>query len=1038
MKKLQILFLFFFMFQVLMAQKATITEEYREFKTYPYSDPNPNPILTERNFKIYPYFSFDGFSQTAEMKKWKVIKLENDYIEVYILPEVGGKVWGAIEKSTGKEFLYRNNVMKFRNISMRGPWTSGGIEFNLGLIGHSPATASPVDYLTRENPDGSVSCFVGNIDLPSRTQWRVEIRLPKDKAYFETIPLWNNPTPVPQSYYCFMTGSAAVSDDLEFFYPGNQSLEHNGEVKPYPIQDGHDKSMYKNNAYDSHTSIHVVGDYQDFMGGYFHKSEFGFGHWALYNEMPGRKLWLWALSGEGEIWKDLLTDTNGQYMEFQAGRTFNQYSQSPFRSPIKEMPFNPGVTDQWKDIWFPVKDIGGLLEVSPMGVLNVTHEKGSLQFGINALAIVQAKIIVESNGKVIYTEDHNFKPMEVFKTAVVLDDAIPYEIRVEGMDLVHSSIDKNLIKRPFATIIPAGPESASSLFQDGIQQKENRNYEPARKRLKKCLDKDPLFIDAMVALTELYYRSYQLDSAMYYANKALQLDAYHPAANYYAGITYRAQGDLINGLETFGWAARSMEFRSEAYSQMAEIELQLQNPAMAEYYAIQSLDYNRFNFNTLNVLAIVYRQTGAIEKAEQMLNTITALDPLNHFSDFERYRLHPAPEKLAAFKAAIRSELPYQTYLELAIAYNNLGQKEDALLVLEAAPEQPLVALWKAWLNQNPSQLEAVVKQTSAFVFPYRTETVIPLSWAIENNNSWKFKYYLGLNYWSIQRKVDALKLFQSCGMEPDFAPFYSSRAFLLKPTDDKQVITDLEKAKQLDPNDWRNWEALIDFEENLMDYKTALFLSVEATEKFKGNSNIELQYARELLNNQQYKACLNVLEKTVIIPFEGSTQGKYVFEQACLLKAIDLMNRNKFKDAIVSLEKSEAWPKNLGVGAPYEPDNRLQDYLEAICQDKLGKGKEANILRNAVLNFTKTHFDDSQPSFNNLLALLILKKQGNTESANNLIQNMKESDQFKKPILQWTVAYYTGDTATCSKLEKDLVMNRYFKITKSVLNFIN
>jgi len=156
MKKLKLILFFFFILQVLMAQKATITEEYREFKTYPYSDPNPNPILTERNFKIYPYFSFDGFSQTAEIKKWKVIKLENDYIEVYILPEVGGKVWEAIEKSTGKEFLYRNNVMKFRNISMRGPWTSGGIEFNLGLIGHTPATASPVDYLTRKNPDGSV------------------------------------------------------------------------------------------------------------------------------------------------------------------------------------------------------------------------------------------------------------------------------------------------------------------------------------------------------------------------------------------------------------------------------------------------------------------------------------------------------------------------------------------------------------------------------------------------------------------------------------------------------------------------------------------------------------------------------------------------------------------------------------------------------------------------------------------------------------------------------------------------------------------
>jgi len=124
--------------QMLLAQKATITQEFRELMTYPFSDPNPLPILTERNRRIYPYFSFDGYSNTGQPQPWKVIKLENDYIEVYVLPEAGGKVWGAIEKSTGKEFIYRNEVMKFRNIALRGPWTSGGIEFNFGFIGHTP------------------------------------------------------------------------------------------------------------------------------------------------------------------------------------------------------------------------------------------------------------------------------------------------------------------------------------------------------------------------------------------------------------------------------------------------------------------------------------------------------------------------------------------------------------------------------------------------------------------------------------------------------------------------------------------------------------------------------------------------------------------------------------------------------------------------------------------------------------------------------------------------------------------------------------
>jgi Tfp pilus assembly protein PilF len=1036
MNRLVLSLSFLLIVQLLFAQqKATVTEELKELLTYPYSDPNPVPILTEKSFKVYPYHSFDGYTLTPQKQSWKVIKLENDYIEVYILPEIGGKVWGAIEKSTGKEFIYNNDVVKFRNISQRGPWTSGGIEFNLGLIGHTPATASPVDYITKENEDGSVSCIVGNMDLPSRTQWRVEIRLPKDKAYFETIPLWNNPTPVPQSYYCFMTGAAVVSDDLEFFYPGNQALEHSGEVKPYPVQDGHNKSMYKNNAYDSHTSIHVVGEYNDFMGGYYHHSEFGFGHWALYDEMPGRKNWLWALSREGEIWKDLLTDTHGQYMEFQAGRSFNQYAQGSYRSPIKEMPFNAGVTDQWKEIWFPVKEIGGLQEVSPMGVLNVKHENGKLEIGINALAFAQGKLVVKSNEKVILAEGHKFSPMEVYKTSVALAENDPYEVSVEGMDLLHSSVNKNLIKRPFATAIPADETSASGMFQDGIQFKENRNYKPAKISLKKCLLKDPLYIDAMAALAELYYRSNQLDSALYYTNQALQLDAYHPAANYFAGITYRAQGDLVNALETLGWAARSMEFRSAANSEMAGIELQLNNLELAEHYANQALDFNRFNFSALKVLAITHRLRGEANQADQIISILISLDPLNHFADFERYRLHNSPENLSRFKASIQNEFPYQTYLELAIDYYDLRQKEEAVQVLENAPAHPLVALWQAFLKDDASALNEIAKVSPAFVFPYRTETVSALKWAVAKNSNWKFKYYLGLNYWSIQRDDDARKLFADCKQEPDFATFYLSRAYLEKQTNENQVLSDLQTAYSLAPNEWRASYRLIEQYISLADYKTALPLSTEATGKFKDNFNLVLQYARVQLGNNQYEACLKTLEKTHIIPFEGSILGKYVFEQANLLLAIDLMNKKKYKEALVKLEKSKEWPESLGVGKPYEPDNRMQNYLEAWCYEKLGRRLETKSLQDEILNYTKLHYAGAGKTFNNLLALQILRQRGDTGSAESLIEKLKEPDTYAKPIQQWIVAYFSNDTPTCQKLEKDLSKNTYYTILKSVLN---
>jgi hypothetical protein len=142
-------------------QKATIKEYNKIFATYPFSDPDPVPEMS----KIYPYYRFDGYTDKPVQKQWKVVELENDFIKVMILPEVERKIWTAIEKSTGKPFIYYNQVVKFRDVAMRGPWTSGGLEANYGIIGHYAQLRTPVDYTMIKKKDGSVSCVIGGLDL---------------------------------------------------------------------------------------------------------------------------------------------------------------------------------------------------------------------------------------------------------------------------------------------------------------------------------------------------------------------------------------------------------------------------------------------------------------------------------------------------------------------------------------------------------------------------------------------------------------------------------------------------------------------------------------------------------------------------------------------------------------------------------------------------------------------------------------------------------------------------------------------------------
>ncbi len=1030
MLKQNLLFLLLIVSQLLTGQKATVTMQSRDILTYPYSDPDPIPFLSEGKGEIYPYFGFDGYSLKGIMKKWNVVKLENDYVIVYVLPSDGGKVWGAIEKSTGKEFIYMNKVMKYRNISMRGPWTSGGIEFNFGYIGHNPSTCVPVDYKLVDNPDGSASCIVGSLDLPSRTKWIVEIRLPKDRAYFETYAVWINPTPLPQTYYNWMTAAAVVTPDLEFSYPGSAEIGHGGEWGPWPVnKEGRNLAMYKNNNFESSKSYHVVGEYNDFMGGYYHNSNFGFGHWALYDDMPGHKLWLWSLARDGGIWEDLLTDSDGQYMEFQAGRMFNQYGgSSAFQTPIAQTPFDPGLTDRWHEIWFPVKEIGGLKAVSPLGVLNVVSEGGKLEIGVNALAFAQGKVVVKSAGKVIFTEDKKFKPMDVYKTTVPLAANADYEVSVEGMDLKYAPSERIILKRPFVSTMPKDLVTPSSLYQEGMQLKESRNYKKALIVLKKCLEMDPLHIDAMAALTELYYRKMQFDSALYYANNALQLDTYHPATNYFAGITYLAKGDLADAIESLGWAARSPEYRSVAYAWMATIELRQNNKELTEHYANLALDYDRSGINALRALAVVYRKSGDKALADKYIQTMSTVDPLSHFADFERYLLHKSSEDLTKFKSTITNELPFQTYLELAMIYYGFGLKDDALAVLGESPSHPLVTLWIAYLKDDVSMLNEIAAASPAFVFPYREETVTALEWAHSKNNNWKFRYYLALNYDAIQRTEDAMRLLLECGEDPDYTPFYLARAAFFARTNQVQELQDLNTAKRLSPDDWRTESRLINYYALKHDYKMTLTLSSEAYRLHKDNSSLGLQYAIALINNDQYANSLKVLEKMNILPFEGASEGHVVYEQACLFLSMDLIERGKYDPAVKMIEKSKEWPENLGVGKPYDVDTRVQDWLNIYCLDKLKKSDQTGELKKSIVDYTSSH---RRPSFSNLLAVKILREEGKTDEANALVQKMERSDN---PVLKWVVATANNDQTAAAALDKEFSSNTGFMIMKRLL----
>ena len=211
----------------------TITEKDTTILTYGYSDPDPVPRIGN----LYPYERFQGFEFQGTEQTWKMVVLENDFLRVKIFPQIGGKVWSIYDKTAGKELFYDNSVIKFRDIAMRGPWTSGGIEFNYGIIGHAPSCAHPVDYKTEKKADGSVSCYIGVMELLTRTRWMVEVNLPKDAVWVRTRSFWHNYSGQFQPYYTWANSGVTASDDLQLIYPATYSIGHGGEITPYPIDE---------------------------------------------------------------------------------------------------------------------------------------------------------------------------------------------------------------------------------------------------------------------------------------------------------------------------------------------------------------------------------------------------------------------------------------------------------------------------------------------------------------------------------------------------------------------------------------------------------------------------------------------------------------------------------------------------------------------------------------------------------------------------------------------------------------------------------
>lgn len=204
-------------------EKARVWKEKVVIPTYEIGEAEKNPIFLEKRVyqgssgKVYPYPTVEKISDTRADREYEAVFLENEYLRIMILPELGGRIQRAYDKTNGYDFVYYNRVIKPALVGLTGPWISGGIEFNWPQH-HRPTTFLPVDCLITENRDGSQSVLVNDYDRIYGTKGIAKFTVYPGKAYLEVTGQIYNGTPLPQTFLWWANPAVAVNDNTQSIF----------------------------------------------------------------------------------------------------------------------------------------------------------------------------------------------------------------------------------------------------------------------------------------------------------------------------------------------------------------------------------------------------------------------------------------------------------------------------------------------------------------------------------------------------------------------------------------------------------------------------------------------------------------------------------------------------------------------------------------------------------------------------------------------------------------------------------------------------
>jgi tetratricopeptide (TPR) repeat protein len=953
--------------------------------TYRLLGENRNPVFHSQYgvAHIYPYTLQDEIASTPTETRYRTLELENRYLRLTVLPELGGRVYSLFDKIAGQEVFYKNSVIRFSPLAIRGAFFSGGLEFSFP-VAHAPTTASPVNWAMTQQADGSASIHIGGIEHMSGLRWTVSLSLFPDRCAVAQDVHLSNPTPLPGRYHYWTNASLASDDRTEFIYPLRRvrSYEFAGTaswpiarldliadqpglpgmegVPMWPAGRMHAPVSFRWEK-DMLAQVSIFGREvaADFFGAWQHSHNVGYAHFADSADVAGMKLWSWGRSEVGIVNQTALTDDGSLYAETQCGAMETQLD-------FEFMP--PGGRRAWREWWLPLRGLGGLscatseagarLVVTPGG-----DDRMDLLVGLCPVRPMQdLHLTVGLPGKTLIDERISCAPEKPWSKTTSIDPRWladhPLSLRIADpaggivMEFVHDRQAGPVELSPAShEPAPTGPEDD---FRQGLEHEKMDNRPQALEAYRRALSIDGNHAPANLRLGLMMLRAADFDSARRHLEEAARGGALE--AEYYLGVLCRYLGDARTAAGHFSVLSPDNSLWSAAQRGLAGIAL-LEGRWQDAAALLRSGGAGESQTSQSSLLrAIALRRAGETAAASEALQTVLLADPLSLPALREASLLDPAAgnPRRELLERLLTDDRQYS--LDLACFYLDHGLYQDALALLtEVAGDwsHPMCAYLAAFVasavgdpDLSRRWREAANQADPDLVFPSRLWEIVALLYHLQLPSPHaRANYYLGNFYFAHHRYDDAARLWEEArdqlGDSDVLLRNLGLHAWNVK-HDPALAIGLVQQALQLNPRNQDLYLILDNIyrEQDLGAERRELLAAMRRLDPPR--EDVRKRMLSMMVDLEMHEEVLRILTTEEFGPLEMDQSFHQVYVRALSLRAEAHLKAERLEQAAQDYRQALDYPKSHGVGRPTTGNDAEILYRLACVYEKLGRFQEA------------------------------------------------------------------------------------------------